>query len=177
MTGLRTRLVLVGALATSVLAGCSSAPNILSSDAGWFAKPLDVFTARDWQTTSGLRSPLSSRPVGPDDLLAADGSCPGVSSPVLAATDGAAGAPADAAPPSGGGIGLDMSECDVVRRVGAPERFDVGNEGGERTVVLTYLRGERPGIYRFVGGRLVSVERAPEAPAPAKPQRPAKRRG
>jgi hypothetical protein len=176
VTGLRTRLVLVGAVTTSVLAGCSSAPNILSSDAGWFAKPLEVFNAPDWNTSTRVNT-LSSRPVGPDDLLAADGSCPGVSSPVLAATDGAAGAPADAVPPSGGGIGLDMSECDVVRRVGAPERFEVGNEGGERTVVLTYLRGERPGIYRFVGGRLGSVERAPEAPAPAKPQRPAKRRG
>jgi hypothetical protein len=175
VTGLHIRLVLVGALATSVLAGCSSAPNLLSSDAGWFSKPLTVFEAPSWNSTTRINQ-LSSRPVGPEDLLAADGSCPSGSSPVAAATDGAAGAPADAAAPSGGGLALDMSECDVVRRAGAPERFEIGNEGGQRTALLTYLHGARPGIYRFVGGRLVSVERAPEAPAPAKPQRAAKRR-
>ena len=173
MTGLRT-LTLVGVLATSALAGCSSAPNLLSGDAGWFSKPVAVFNTPDWGASARVNR-LSSRPVEPDDLLTADGSCPGGSPSVQATTDGAAGAPADAAPPSVGGIGLDMSECDVVRRVGAPERFEVGNEGGNRTVVLTYLRGARPGIYRFVGGRLVSVERAPEAPAPAKPQRPSRR--
>ncbi len=171
MTGLRAQLALAGALATS-LGGCSGAPSVLSSDAGWFAKPLNVLTPRD--STSGPRMPLSSRPVGPEDLLAADGSCPAVSSGALAATDNAPDAPADAAP-TGGGISLDMSECEVVRRVGAPERFEAGNDGGNRTVVLTYLRGARPGIYRFAGGRLVSVERAPEAPAPAKPQRPSRR--
>jgi hypothetical protein len=172
VSGSRIRLVLVAALATSMLAGCSGAPNILSSDAGWFDKP--IFTARNWQTNSGPRTPLSSRPVGPEDLLTADGSCP-VSPGALAATDNAPGAPADAAMPSGGGVALDMSECEVVRRVGAPERFEVGNDAGHRTVLLTYLRGARPGIYRFVDGRLVSVERAPEAPAPTRPQRPAKR--
>ena len=170
----RTRLVLAGALATSALAGCSSAPSILSTDAGWFSKPLPVFNAPNWNSSTRI-APLSSRPVGPEDLLTADGSCPS-NSPVAAATDGTASAPADAAPPSGGNVALDMSECDVVRRAGAPERFEIGSEGGARTATLTYLRGERPGIYRFVGGRLVSVERAPEAPAPAKPQRPAKRR-
>ena len=173
MTGLRTRLALVGALATSVLGGCSSAPNILSGDAGWFSKPFTAFEAPSGGATT--RSPLSSRPVGPEDLLAADGSCPS-GSPVVAATDGAAGTPANAAPPAGGNIALDMSECEVVRRAGAPERFEIGNEGGERTAVLTYVRGERAGIYRFVGGRLATVERSPEAPAPAKQQRPAKRR-
>jgi hypothetical protein len=173
VTGLRTQLALVGALATSVLAGCSSAPNVLSGDAGWFSKPFTAFEAPSGGAST--RGPLSSRPVGPEDLLTADGSCPSAS-PVVAATDGAAGAPADAAPPAGGNIALDMSECEVVRRAGAPERFEIGNEGGERTAVLTYVRGARPGIYRFVGGRLVTVERTPEAPAPAKQQRPAKRR-
>jgi hypothetical protein len=37
--------------------------------------------------------------------------------------------------------------------------------------VITYIRGPRPGIYRFTAGRLTSIERAPEAPgAKAKPK-------
>lgn len=63
-----------------------------------------------------------------------------------------------------------MTECDVVRRAGAVEQIDVSvDERGERIVVLTYMRGSMPGVYRFSGGRLVSMERAPAAPsAPAK---------
>lgn len=74
--------------------------------------------------------------------------------------------------PTGGGVALEMTECDVVRRVGIAEKVDLGaNERGERTAVLTYLGGLRPGIYRFVAGRLVSIERAPEPPAPSRPAR------
>ena len=43
--------------------------------------------------------------------------------------------------------------------------------GGERSVTLTYLSGDRPGIYRFRNGRLVTMERVAE---PAQPKRPAK---
>jgi hypothetical protein len=79
-------------------------------------------------------------------------------------------------PPSAGGIGLDMTECEVVSRAGPPEKLDFGtNERSERTVVVTYIQGPRPGIYRFTAGRLTSVERAPEPPAPPKPVRPQKK--
>jgi hypothetical protein len=67
-----------------------------------------------------------------------------------------------------------MTECEVVRRAGPVEKFDLAaNERGERSVVLTYLRGPAPGIYRFTAGRLSSIERAPEAapPAPEKPRK------
>jgi hypothetical protein len=70
-----------------------------------------------------------------------------------------------------GGIALQMTECDVVRRAGSPDRVEAGaNQSGERSVVLTYMRGPKPGVYRFVGGRLASIERGPEAPAPARQQ-------
>jgi hypothetical protein len=73
-----------------------------------------------------------------------------------------------------GGVALQMTECDVVRRAGAPERVELGaNERGERAVVLTYARGPRPGVYRFAGGRLYSIERGPEPPAPARQQKAA----
>ena len=94
-------------------------------------------------------------------------------------TGGAANA-APALPPqvrSGpSGIALQMTECDVVRVAGYTDRIEVGtNERGQRNVTLTYLSGPRPGIYRFVGGRLASMERVAEQPAQAKkPQKPTK---
>jgi hypothetical protein len=42
---------------------------------------------------------------------------------------------------------------------------------GERSLTLTCFRGPWPGIYRFASGRLVSIERAPLAAAPEKPQK------
>lgn len=76
------------------------------------------------------------------------------------------------------GIALGLSECDVVRRAGQPERVELGNdERGERSVVLTYNRGERAGIYRFRQGRLFTIERVAvvEEPKPVKPKAPARR--
>jgi hypothetical protein len=79
-----------------------------------------------------------------------------------------------AAPTPPGTASLGMTECEVVRRVGQPQRVEIGNDDrNERTVVITYLQGVRPGIYRFRAGRLVSIERAPEQPKPEKkPQKP-----
>ena len=92
------------------------------------------------------------RPLGAPSLIGPDGSC---------------AAPAAAPEFAGSGIGLDMSECDVVQRAGAPDNIDISaNPRGDRAVVLTYARGERAGIYRFTAGRLISVERGPEPPAP-----------
>ena len=68
------------------------------------------------------------------------------------------------------GVGLGMTECDVVRAVGHTDRMEISaNERGQRSVVLTYPGGERPGIYRFVGGQLVAIERTGEPPPTAKP--------
>jgi len=68
-----------------------------------------------------------------------------------------------------GGIALGMTECDVVKRTGLPDRTDIAtNPRGERAVTLTVTRGPWPGIYRFDSGRLVSIERAGSPPAPAK---------
>ena len=65
-----------------------------------------------------------------------------------------------------------MTECEVVRVAGYTDRVEIGgNERGQRTVTLTYLSGDRPGIYRFVGGRLASMERVAEPPQQRKPQK------
>ena len=69
-----------------------------------------------------------------------------------------------------GGVSMDMTECDVVKRAGPPEKVEVGtNERSERTAVLTYIRGPKPGIYFFTSGRLTALDRAPEPPPSAKP--------
>jgi hypothetical protein len=107
------------------------------------------------------------------DLVGPEGQCSAAGSEQTAAESGAAAGEAHAAQLALGGISLRMTECDVVRRAGAVEKIDLGaNERGERSLVLTYLRGPWPGVYRFAGGRLVSIERASAAPAaPEKPHK------
>ena len=63
------------------------------------------------------------------------------------------------------GIALQMTECQVVAVAGYTERVEIGADHGQRSVTLTYLSGERPGIYRFVNGRLASMERVAEPAA------------
>jgi hypothetical protein len=103
------------------------------------------------------------RTLGPPSLIGPDGSC---------------SAPAGEPEFTGAGIALEMSECEVVQRIGPPANIEASaNQRGERTVVLTYAGGERAGIYRFVSGRLVGIERGAEPPAPERPakKKPAKK--
>ena len=69
----------------------------------------------------------------------------------------------------------EMTECQVVGVAGYTDRVEISADPrGQRMVTLTYLSGERPGIYRFVGGRLASMERVAEPPQPKKPQKATK---
>ena len=78
--------------------------------------------------------------------------------------NGAGGAPSLAAIQS---IGLSMTECEVARRVGAPDRVELGaTTRGERVLTLTYSRGDHPQIYRFASGRLYSIEALPVSEKP-----------
>lgn len=157
--------VIVGVAMVAAAAG-ACAPNQMSEiNASSLLPRVDQLSRPDWLTYSGGKNEFELRPVTAADFVNADGQCP------MAATESPPPAPGDAgsdgAQPAllSGGIALQMTECDVVRRAGAPEQLQVGGEpGGERSVVMTYVRGPRPGIYRFSGGRLASVERAPEAP-------------
>jgi hypothetical protein len=119
----------------------------------------------DWLSYSGHKEEFTLRQAGAADLIGPDGQC-------------AAGRPeqaAEAAPgaPAGVGISLQMTECDVVNRLGTPDGVEFGSTpSGDRSAILTYKRGVRPGIYRFSGGRLTSIERGAE-PAPERPQKAA----
>jgi hypothetical protein len=156
-----------------LLAGCSTASfeamqsDLLSKDAQWFQTSSRLFI----RNISIDAPPLTpDKPVTAQDLVSADGACPGMAPPANALADGAAGAP----PPGGGGtVALLHTECDVVRGIGAPDNVNISNNGrGDRVAVVTYLRGPRAGIYTFTGGRLSSVEAGPEQPAPPKTAKP-----
>ena len=164
------RLIAMIALA-SAIGACSS--DLSLNNVTLVPKPETMLRKPDWATFSGGKNDFELRPITATDLVGPEGQC-GASAPEQGFADPAApgGAPA-AAPLTAGGISLQMTECEVTRRAGTVEKVDFGvNDRGERSVVLTYLRGPWPGVYRFVGGRLASVERAPgPPPAPAKSQK------
>jgi hypothetical protein len=94
------------------------------------------------------------------DYLNADGSCAGAAAAEDSSETKVAGA-----------VALQMTECAVVRVLGAPEKVDIGaNSRGERFTKLLYSRGERPGLYSFTAWQLTEIERVAE---PAPPQKPA----
>jgi hypothetical protein len=155
-----------------VIAGCAGASDLLSKDADWFSRSGRVFV----RNVSIETPPLTpDKPVTSDDLVSAEGGCPGMAPPgaadANALAEGAAGAPP---PQSGGTVALGHTECDVVRGIGAPDNVNLSNnQRGDRVAVVTYTRGPRAGIYTFTGGRLSSVERgADPVPQPkvAKPK-------
>ncbi len=130
------------------LAGCGS---MNFDTSGWFSRPLDVFGRNAGYTYSQLDQSKQERPITANDLVDANGACPTA-----------------AAPDSlGGGIAIGMSECDVVARVGPPSAINLGrNPNGDRTAILTFNSGARPGVYRFVAGRLKEMDRVEEPPQP-----------
>jgi hypothetical protein len=70
-----------------------------------------------------------------------------------------------------------MTECEVVASAGVPEQTNIGaSAGGERRVVLTYTKGDHPGIYTFVSGRLKIIERLPTATKPQPRRRAPKKK-
>ena len=161
-----------------VVAGCSGTTAMLQSDlltrdADWFSRSGRLFI----RSVSIETPPLSpNTPITAEDIVSADGGCPGLAPPpgtagANALADGAAGAP----PPSTTGtVALGHTECDVVRGVGAPDSVNLSNNPrGDRVAVVTWTHGARAGIYTFTAGRLSSVEKgADEEPAPkvAKPK-------
>jgi len=167
--------IATGAMLASVLAACSS--NLSLTDVTLAPKPGTGMSRPDWATFSGGKNDFELRPITAADLVGPDGQCaPTAAERAAGFTESAtAGAAPAAAPQVAGGISLQMTECDVVRRAGSVDKVDFGvDDRGQRAVTLTFLRGPWPGLYRFAGGRLVSIERAPApppAPAPAKPEK------
>lgn len=162
----RTSAVAIAA----ALCGCGTSLDT----GGWFSKPLDLFGSRGGYTYSQLDEAKRERPIAPSDLVDASGACPAFAPPPAAPDAGSGNA--DAASRLGGGVAIGMSECDVVSRVGPPNAVNLSsNPRGDRTAVLTFHSGPRPGIYRFVGGRLTEMDRVEQPPsAPPAKKKPAK---
>jgi hypothetical protein len=155
-----------------VIAGCSGASDFMSKDAEWFSRPGRLFI-RNISIDSPPLTP--NKPVTAEDLVSADGFCPGMAPP---------GSPADANAATGGPavssatgtVALGHTECDVVRGVGAPGSVGISNDArGDRVAVITYSQGPRAGIYTFAAGRLTSIERGPEPVAQPKTAKPKKK--
>jgi hypothetical protein len=63
----------------------------------------------------------------------------------------------------------------VVSRAGAPNSVQLGrNPNGDRTAVLSYQSGPRPGVYHFERGRLMQMDRVEVAEPPPAKKKPAK---
>ncbi len=168
----RARLLAFLALAP-LIAGCSGASDLLSKDAEWFSRPGRLFI----RNVSIETPPLTpDRPVTAEDLVSADGACPGMTPSGVPADANAQSDAAGGAPPPAvtGTVALGHTECDVVRGIGAPPSVNLsGNARGDRVAVITWSSGPRAGIYTFTAGRLTSVEGTPPplvAPKVAKPK-------
>jgi len=168
---LPTTLVLALAAVAPLIAGCSGASDLMSKDAEWFSKPSRLFI----KNISIESPPLTpDKPVGAEDLVSADGACPGMAPPPGPAD---ANASTTSPAPMGGTVALGHTECDVVRGIGAPDSVNLStNPRGERSAVVTWSRGPRAGIYTFTGGRLSSIERGAEPIAPKVAKKPPKKK-
>jgi hypothetical protein len=164
-----------GALAAlamaAALGGCA---NIAWDSGALFRKPVDVFGRNSGYTYSDLQESRQARPVTDSDLVDANGSCPAAAMPVQSGAG--PDAPGSAASGIGEGVGLGMTECEVVMRAGPPNSVQLGsNPNGDRTAVISYQGGPRPGIYHFERGRLTQMDRVEVAPSPqATKKKPAK---
>jgi hypothetical protein len=152
------------------MAGCSGASDLLSKDAEWFSRSGRLFI----KSVSIETPPLTpNRAVTSEDLVSADGLCPGMApgpADANALSDGAAAAPTASAK---GAVALGHTECDVVRGIGAPDNVSLSNNArGDRVAVINYSKGQRAGIYTFTAGRLSSIERGPEPVAPPNTAKP-----
>jgi hypothetical protein len=181
-------LSILAALATAVaLAGCGD-----TAGQTWFAKPFDISGRSAGYSFSELaETKKDQRPITANDLVSANGACAVPATPAAAApaapppaaeAPGSAAASPSGAPPAddassllGTGIALGMSECEVVFRAGQPSSVQIGSTpGGDRTALLTYQSGPRPGIYHFLRGGLIQMD-AVAVPPPA-PQQVAKKK-
>lgn len=149
------------------LSGCANV-NVLDQNERWFSRPFDWSGQSGGYAFSELQETHNrQQAVAAADLVDANGGCPAPpSTPMPAAppTTVAEGPGVMPVAPTtdsllGQGVGLGMTECDVVWRAGAPSSVQIGaGPNGGRTAVLTFNSGPRAGIYRFEGGRLMDMD-------------------
>jgi hypothetical protein len=163
----------IAALALAVaLGGCANVD--FDTAQNWFSKPLDIGgrNAGGYTFSELAETKQRQRPVTPNDLVDANGGCPARAQPQPPAaapgTQATSALPVpDTASLLGGGIALGMNECDVVFRAGQPSAVQIGkSSNGDRSAVLTFNAGPRPGVYRFERGTLTEMDRAAQTSNP-----------
>jgi hypothetical protein len=169
--------------ATAVAVALSGCANVDENKDSWFAKPFQFVSRNGGYQFSELQETKDhSKAISAGDLVDSNGACPAPLASAAQAAPAVAPAPAAApgnpagAPPAadantllGGGVALGMSECEIVNRAGAPNSVQLGNNpNGDRTAVLTFNAGPRPGIYHFERGALTEIDGVPAPPAPPK---------
>jgi hypothetical protein len=159
-----------------ILSGCSGGSGLFGkSDSG---TPRDFGLVRDWNLSA--RDEPKFRAVQGSDLVGADGRCaddaamPSGALHFQAGPDASRGGTPSQAPASPAattrGIGLGMTECEVVKAAGQTDRVEISaDEGGGRRVVLSYPRGDHADVYQFQNGRLKSIQRTPQMQTAEKP--------
>ena len=175
----RGKSVLALLLFAPLIVGCGAttsdifSSDLLSKDAEWFSRSGRLFI----KNVSIETPPLTpDKPVTAEDLVSAEGACPGMASSGVASNANASSDTA-AAPATSGAVALGHTECDVVRGIGAPDNVSISNNArGERVAVVNWSRGQRAGIYTFTAGRLTSIERGAEPAAEPKAAKPKKKK-
>jgi len=165
----------IAALALAVaLSGCGNVD--YDPNQRWFSKPLDVAgrNAGGYTFSELAESKTRQRPITAADLVDNNGACAPQVAPQAPPAPGSQAAAPPAAPDTssllGGGVALGMSECDVVFREGQPTTVQLGkNPNGDRTAVLTFQTGPRPGIYHFERGALMEMDSVQVSAAPPQP--------
>jgi len=158
----RWRVALVLLAAQPLLVGCG-AMDFSIKDQEWFSRP-KIFSRSLTLETPPL---TDGRPVQATDLISAEGYCAGMAATADANALTEQPSAAEAVQGSAG-IAIGRTECEVARAAGAPDNIAISAEGGRRMTTLTYVRGPRPGIYRFSDGRMSSMERGAEPEPPAR---------
>lgn len=161
-----------------ILSGCSGGSGLFGKSDSNTAH--DFGLTRDWNLSMKeepkFRAVQASDLVGEDGHCATDGAAPSSAMRFQAGPDASRGGapsaalPPPAAPPVPRGIGLGMTECEVVNAAGPTDKVEISStEGGARKVVLTYPRGDHADLYQFEAGRLKSIQRIALAQAAEKP--------
>src|SRR5262245_5246684 len=99
--------------------GCGSLSDVGSVGSINLVPKVSNLARPDWLTYSGSKDEFTLRSVTAADLVTAEGQCP------MATAESPGDASPDAAAQPLGGIALQMTECDVVRRAGAPEQVQI----------------------------------------------------
>jgi hypothetical protein len=165
------------------LALCGCANVDWDTSQAWFTKPLDITgrNAGGYTFSELAETKQRERPITANELVDSRGACPPPAAPQVQAGPGSqnTSTAADTTSLLGGGIGLGMSECDVVFRAGTPSAVQLGNNpNGDRTAVLTFTGGPRPGVYHFERGALMQMDSVAQsaAAAPAQAPQPVKKK-